>query len=89
MWDETLEEDIVAGFGGYERLRAEDTFGITTQGKETSAWLSMLRKLHLANELRRVRVRVTVRVGVGVGVRVRVRVRVRVGVRVRVRRRCG
>ena len=57
MWDETLEEDIVAGFGGYERLRAEDTFGITTQGKETSAWLSMLRKLHLANELRRVRVR--------------------------------
>ena len=57
VWDETLEEDIVAGFGGYERLRAEDTFGITTQGKETSAWLSMLRKLHLANELRRVRVR--------------------------------
>ena len=53
VWDETLEEDIVAGFGGYERLRAEDTFGITTQGKETSAWLSMLRKLHLANELRK------------------------------------
>ena len=54
VFDETLEEDLVAGFAEYERLRAEDTFGITTQGKETSAWLSMLRKLQLANELRKV-----------------------------------
>ena len=53
VFDETLEEDIVAGFVEYARLRAEDTFGITTQGKETSAWLSMLRKLQLANELRK------------------------------------
>ena len=53
VFDETLEEDLVAGFVEYQRLRAEDTFGITTQGKETSAWLSMLRKLQLANELRK------------------------------------
>ena len=53
VFDETVEEDVVGSFPEYARLRAEDTYGITTQGKETSAWLSMLRKLHLANELRR------------------------------------
>ena len=53
VFDATLEEDVVASFPEYERLRAEDSFGINTQGKETSAWLSMLRKLQLANELRK------------------------------------
>ena len=53
VFDETLEEDIVASFPEYERLRREDTYGIITQGKETSAWLSMLRKMRLANDLRK------------------------------------
>ena len=53
VYDETVEEDIVAAFPDYERLREEDVFGVLQQGKETTAWLSMIRKIFLANELRR------------------------------------
>ena len=53
VYDETVEEDIVAAFPDYERLREEDVFGVMQQGKETTAWLSMIRKIFLANELRR------------------------------------
>ena len=61
VYDETVEEDIVAAFPDYERLREEDVFGVMQQGKETTAWLSMIRKIFLANELRRLVLRSTAR----------------------------
>eukprot|EP00966_Prymnesium_polylepis_P142310 3286090-Prymnesium_polylepis.1 len=53
VFDETLEEDIVRDFPNYTHMREHDTFSVKVQRKETSAMLSMFRKIKLANELRK------------------------------------